>query len=53
MSDAAVQVDGLVERYGAVTAVDGLSLGVKANQVTAILGPRGAGKTTTIECCEV
>jgi ABC-2 type transport system ATP-binding protein len=52
MSDAAVQVDGLVKRYGAVTAVDGLSLSVKANQVTAILGPNGAGKTTTIECCE-
>src|SRR5215207_7892426 len=39
-------------RYGAVTAVDGLSLSVEAGTVTAILGPNGAGKTTTIETCE-
>ena len=39
-------------RYGAKTAVDGLSLTVEAGSVTAILGPNGAGKTTTIETCE-
>jgi ABC-2 type transport system ATP-binding protein len=48
----AVEVNGLVMRYGPVTAVDDLSLTVAAGTVTAILGPNGAGKTTTIETCE-
>ncbi|MGN6244690.1 MAG: ABC transporter ATP-binding protein [Motilibacteraceae bacterium] len=48
----AVEVEGLVKRYGAKTAVDGLSLQVRAGAVTAVLGPNGAGKTSTIECCE-
>ena len=39
-------------RYGATTAVDGLSLDVQPGTITAILGPNGAGKTTTIETCE-
>jgi ABC-2 type transport system ATP-binding protein len=52
MSAAAVEIVGLVKRYGDKVAVDGLSLQVAARSVTAILGPNGAGKTTTIECCE-
>ncbi|MEV1047364.1 ABC transporter ATP-binding protein [Streptomyces sp. NPDC049916] len=47
-----VQVTGLVKRYGAKTAVDGLDLVVGTGAVTAVLGPNGAGKTTTIETCE-
>ena len=43
---------GLVKRYGAKTAVDGLNLQVETGTVTAVLGPNGAGKTSTIECCE-
>ena len=52
MGEVAVEVEGLQKRYGAVTAVDGLTMSVPANAITAILGPNGAGKTTTIECCE-
>ncbi len=48
----AVEVDGLVMRYGHTTAVDGLSLTVSTGAVTAVLGPNGAGKTTTVETCE-
>ncbi len=48
----AVEVSGLVKRYGPATAVDGLTLTAAAGEVTAILGPNGAGKTTTIEICE-
>jgi ABC-2 type transport system ATP-binding protein len=48
----AVEISGLVKRYGPATAVDGLSLTAGSGQVTAILGPNGAGKTTTIEVCE-
>jgi ABC-2 type transport system ATP-binding protein len=49
---AAVQVHGLVRRYGALTAVDGLDLTVEAGTMLALLGPNGAGKTTTVEICE-
>ncbi len=52
MSEPAVVVDGLIMRYGATTAVDGLSLTVATGSITAVLGPNGAGKTTTLETCE-
>ncbi|HEY2984425.1 MAG TPA: ABC transporter ATP-binding protein [Jatrophihabitantaceae bacterium] len=55
MNDAAgpaVQVTGLVKRYGERRAVDGLSLTVARGEIVALLGPNGAGKTTTIEICE-
>ncbi|MGR8011231.1 ABC transporter ATP-binding protein [Streptomyces hypolithicus] len=52
MSIPVVRIAGLVKRYGAKTAVDGLDLEVRAGTVTAVLGPNGAGKTTTIETCE-
>jgi len=48
----AVQISGLVKRYGQTTAVDGLTLSAACGEVTGILGPNGAGKTTTIEICE-
>ncbi len=47
-----VSVDGLVVRYGDVTAVDGLSFDADPGTVTALLGPNGAGKTTTVETIE-
>ena len=49
---AAVQIRGLVRRYGALTAVDGLDLTLEAGTMLALLGPNGAGKTTTVEICE-
>ncbi|TCO48924.1 ABC transporter ATP-binding protein [Actinocrispum wychmicini] len=48
----AVEVSGLVKRYGSTTAVDGLELRLARGQVLALLGPNGAGKTTTVEICE-
>jgi ABC-2 type transport system ATP-binding protein len=48
----AVDVDGLVMRYGDKVAVDGLSMSVGRGTITAVLGPNGAGKTTTLETCE-
>jgi ABC-2 type transport system ATP-binding protein len=43
-----IEVRELTKRYGAVTAVDGLSFAVRPGQVTGFLGPNGAGKTTTM-----
>ncbi|WP_231642770.1 ABC transporter ATP-binding protein [Nocardia sp. NRRL S-836] len=48
----AVEVSGLVKRYGSKTAVDGLDLVQPTGTVLALLGPNGAGKTTTVEICE-
>ena len=48
----AVEICGLVKRYGQTTAVDGLTLSAAPGAVTGILGPNGAGKTTTVEICE-
>ncbi len=47
MSDA-ITAEGLVKRYGEVTALDELSFAVPAGTVLALLGPNGAGKTTTV-----
>jgi ABC-2 type transport system ATP-binding protein len=52
MSSSAVEIDGLVMRYGDKVAVDHLSLSVERGSITAVLGPNGAGKTTTLETCE-
>jgi ABC-2 type transport system ATP-binding protein len=43
-----IEVDQLVKRFGAVTAVDGLTFTVRPGHVTGFLGPNGAGKTTTM-----
>jgi ABC-2 type transport system ATP-binding protein len=52
MAEPAVEIRGLVKRYGAKTAVDNLDLRVERGSITAVLGPNGAGKTSTVECCE-
>ena len=43
-----IEVTDVVKRYGAFTAVDGVSLDVKPGEIHGFLGPNGAGKTTTI-----
>jgi ABC-2 type transport system ATP-binding protein len=40
--------EGLVQRYGDLVAVDGLSITASPGSVLALLGPNGAGKTTTL-----
>src|SRR5688500_4711135 len=44
----ALEIDRLTVRFGAVTAVDDLSLQVAEGEVLALLGHNGAGKTTTV-----
>jgi ABC-2 type transport system ATP-binding protein len=48
----ALRCEALEKRYGAVVAVDGLSLSVERGECFGLLGPNGAGKTTTIEILE-
>ncbi|WET82193.1 ABC transporter ATP-binding protein [Amycolatopsis sp. QT-25] len=52
MNTPAVEITGLVKRYGSTTAVDGLDLRMERGSLLALLGPNGAGKTTTVEICE-
>ncbi|WP_214402982.1 ABC transporter ATP-binding protein [Pseudonocardia lacus] len=49
-TEPVVEIDDLRKAYGAVTAVDGVSLRVHRGEVFGVLGPNGAGKTTTVEC---
>jgi len=48
MPDLAIRLRGVVKRYGAVTAVDGLDLDVPMGTCVGLLGPNGAGKSTTM-----
>jgi ABC-2 type transport system ATP-binding protein len=46
--DPAIEVEGLVKRFGEVRALDGLDLSAQHGQVLGLLGPNGAGKTTLV-----
>lgn len=45
--DAILQVDELTKRFGPVVAVDHLSLTLRSGEIVGLVGPDGAGKTTT------
>jgi len=44
----AISIERLAKHFGALRAVDGISLTVREGEIFALLGPNGAGKTTTI-----
>ena len=51
MSSSPLVVDGLIKRYGELTAVAGVSFAVPRGTCFGLLGPNGAGKTTTMRSC--
>src|SRR3984885_1784235 len=46
---ALVEARDLVKRFGALTAVDGISFKVERGEVVGFLGPNGAGKSTAMK----
>jgi heme exporter protein A len=44
----AIELDGLVRRYGERTALDGVSVAVPAGATLVVFGPNGAGKSTLL-----
>lgn len=48
MTAAALVLDRVVKRFGAFSAVSGLSFSVAKGEIFGFLGPNGAGKTTTL-----
>lgn len=46
--DPVIETSGLTRQFGPIRAVDGLDLAVGAGEMFALVGPDGAGKTTTI-----
>jgi ABC-2 type transport system ATP-binding protein len=49
VGEALIAVNGLVKKYGKLTAVNGVDFHVEKGEIFGLLGPNGAGKTTTIE----
>jgi ABC-2 type transport system ATP-binding protein len=48
VTDAAIRLDDLTKHYGAVRALEGLTLDIHRGEICGFLGANGAGKTTTI-----
>ena len=46
--DPIIEIRGLTRRFGGITAVDRLNLSVAAGEIFGLVGPDGAGKTTTL-----
>src|SRR3974377_1247320 len=43
-----LHIEGLVKRFGAFHALDGLNFNLQAGEILGLVGPNGSGKTTCI-----
>jgi ABC-type multidrug transport system ATPase subunit len=49
MSEIVVRIENLKKSYGAIVALDGISLELESGKIFGLLGPNGAGKTTAVK----
>ncbi|MBD3230012.1 MAG: ATP-binding cassette domain-containing protein [Candidatus Lokiarchaeota archaeon] len=49
-NNSVITINDLKKYYGALKAVDGISLNIESGETYGLLGPNGAGKTTTVKC---
>ena len=47
---ALLEARGVVKRFGGLTAVDHMDIGVGAGEIVGLIGPNGSGKTTLFDC---
>lgn len=47
---AQLELNGVVQRYGKQTIVDGVNFQLEAGSIACLLGPSGCGKTTLLRC---
>ncbi len=50
MTGPLIQVEHLTMRFGGLVAIDDVSFTAAPNEITAIIGPNGAGNTTVFNC---
>jgi fructose transport system ATP-binding protein len=50
MDKLVMKAQGLVKRYGQVTALDGADFELRAGEILAVIGDNGAGKSSLIKC---
>ena len=51
-SQPVVRVSGIRKTYGPLVAIEDVSFEVQAGEIFGLIGPNGAGMTTTMECVE-
>ncbi len=49
IGDTVLELDGLVKRFGGITAVDDTSFHLREHEILGLIGPNGAGKTTIFD----
>src|SRR5689334_15843786 len=50
MSEALLEVSGVVKKFGGFTALDGVDFAVRAGERAGLIGPNGSGKSTLVNC---
>jgi len=50
VNNVILKVEGLIKKYGNLTAVNNISFDIKKGEIFGLLGPNGAGKTSTLKC---